>query len=103
MIDIAVILLRKSEAGALSGAPAGLSVKYYTQMGLGMTEHEAAGLGGHKGVAVALARGLKVEMLNLEGDMRVFCEILRVDYHAVISMAALVEYLAVDHIERAEL
>lgn len=76
---------------------------HHTHVGLGVAQHQAAGLGEHQGIDVAAAALLQVETLAREGDVAVLLQVVGVDDDAVVGHVDLVEDLAQHHIEGAKL
>ena len=71
-------------------------------MGRRVSQYEARGFGENHGVGVALAGAAQVEGFGLERHMDVFGHIVGVEHEAVVGVSALVEYLGVQQVERAE-
>ena len=71
-------------------------------VGLGVAQNEAACLGEYCGVDVAHTTGLEVECFGAEWHVGVLLQVLGVDNHAGTLHAALVKYLAQQHVEGAE-
>ena len=70
---------------------------------LGVTQHQARGLGHHQCVHVAHAALFEVELLGAEGYVGILLDILGVNDQAAIAHAHLVKHLAEQDIQAAKL